>query len=125
MEKRNENMLFHLTALCFIYFLVCSMVNQHLYRQSFFTWPVSSSRESLVLSICTNGCPICTAVLEFFLIIPLELSHVTHFIIQPSYFDVLLESPPFFHGDQLQDLMHPKRNIYWNCSRYEGFFITS
>lgn len=114
-------MLFFLTTLCFIYFLVCSMVNQHLYRQSFFTWQVSSGRVSLVLSICAHGCPICTAVLGFFLIIPQERNCVTLFKIQPSQFDGL-EVPPFFHGEQLQDLMHPKQNIQWNCSRYKGFF---
>lgn len=90
-----------------------------------FTWQGSSDRESLFLSICTNGCPICTAVLGFFQIIPLELNHVTHFKIELSWFDGLLEGPQFCHGEQFPYLRHPKQNIYCYCSIYKGFFIVS
>lgn len=72
-DRTNIAMLFHLPL-----GLLYVVKDQHLYRQFFFTWQLSSNRESLVLSACTNGCPICTGgCLGFFLIILLELSHVT------------------------------------------------
>lgn len=78
MKKRNKkyaiplnNPMFHLPL-----GLLYVVKHQHLYRQSFFSWQVSPDRESLVLSACTNDCPICTGR-GFFLVILLELSHIT------------------------------------------------